>query len=58
MKVMFIDEGFLICEKEMNYVPGIGDRIWIGKNFFIVDDRVFTLDPEPFVKIFITKISE
>ena len=58
MKVVFIESGFLICEKEMSYIPINEDRIWIDNNLYFIDDRIFMLDPKPYVKVFITRISE
>lgn len=62
MKTMFIDSGFLIREEDLPYVPEVHDKVQLSRygrtDLFIVDDRIFSLDPKPHVKVFLTRISE
>lgn len=63
MKINFIEEffsltGLIIDEIESDIAPEIGDRVKIGKEFYIVNDRIFDIGKKSCLNVYLDKISK
>ena len=54
MIVNFIEKGFLITAVEMNFPPDNEDRIVIGNDMYVVDDRIFNIGKNTSLDVYVT----
>ena len=61
MFARFTCDGYVVFEREIDYVPDNEDRIKILDDFYVVDDRVFFFtkrEKDDGVMIYLTKLSK
>lgn len=61
MFARFICNGYIVLERNVDYVPYNKDRIKVLDDFYIVDDRVFFFtkrENDDGVMVYLTKLSE
>lgn len=61
MFVRFVCNGYVVLERNLDYIPDNEDRIKVLDDFYVVDDRVFCFtkrESDDGVMIYLTKLSE
>lgn len=61
MFARFTCDGYVVLEREIDYVPDNEDRIKILDDFYVVDDRIFFFtkrEKDDGVMIYLTKLSK
>ena len=61
MFVRFVCNGYVVLERNLDYIPDNEDRIKVLDDFYVVDDRVFYFtkrESDDGVMIYLTKLSE